>query len=179
MNLARRNRAARMAAALAAICFASFAVLQVALAAGAPWGHAAWGGENAHLSGARQVASAVAAVIYVAAALCVLCRAGVVSRARSDAAIVRWGTWFFAAAMAIGALPNLASQSRWENFIFGPLALVLAALCFVVARRAATHSDAPTPRRDEQLGLCARPSRTRRHAVPLRRSRRRMRTRTG
>jgi hypothetical protein len=45
--------------------------------------------------------------------------------------------------MAIGALPNLASQSRWENFIFGPLALVLSALCFVVARRAATHRGRP------------------------------------
>jgi len=86
MNLAPRNRAARMAATLAAIGFASLAVFQLAIAAGAPWGHAAWGGENAHLSAAQQGASAVAAVIYVAAALCVLCRAGVVSRARSDAA---------------------------------------------------------------------------------------------
>jgi len=143
MNLAPRNRAARMAATLAAIGFASLAVFQLAIAAGAPWGHAAWGGENAHLSAAQQGASAVAAVIYVAAALCVLCRAGVVSRARSDAAIFRWGTWFFVAAMAIGALPNLASQSRWENFIFGPLALVLSALCFVVARPAATHRGRP------------------------------------
>jgi len=149
MNLAPRNRAARMAATLAAIGFASLAVFQLAIAAGAPWGHAAWGGENAHLSAAQQGASAVAAVIYVAAALCVLCRAGVVSRARSDAAIFRWGTWFFVAAMAIGALPNLASQSRWENFIFGPLALVLSALCFVVARRRPHTADAPTPRRDD------------------------------
>ena len=149
MNLARHNRAARMAATLAAIGFASLAVFQLAIAAGAPWGHAAWGGENAHLSGARQVASAVAAVIYVAAALCVLCRAGVVSRARSDAAIFRWGTWFFVAAMAIGALPNLASQSRWENFIFGPLALVLPP-CALWSPAARPHTaDAPTPRRDD------------------------------
>jgi hypothetical protein len=39
--------------------------------------------------------------------------------------------------MAIGSIPNLASQS-WENVIFGPLALVLAALCVVVARAATT-----------------------------------------
>ena len=73
--------------------------------------------------------------MYVAAALIVLCRAGVIWRALSDAVILRWGTWFFAAAMAVGALPNFASQSRWENFVLGPLALVLAALCVVVARR--------------------------------------------
>ena len=37
--------------------------------------------------------------------------------------------------MTIGSVPNLASQSRWETFIFGPLALVLAVLCIVVALR--------------------------------------------
>jgi hypothetical protein len=31
-------------------------------------------------------------------------------------------------------LPNFASQSRWENLIFGPLALVLAALCISCPR---------------------------------------------
>jgi hypothetical protein len=133
------NRAARLAGALAAIGFASLAVFQTALAAGAPWGHAAWGGESADLSAARQSASAVAAVVYAAAALVVLCRAGVIWRARSDAAVFRWGTWFLTAALAVGALPNFASQSRWENFVLGPLALILAALCFVVARRAASH----------------------------------------
>ena len=138
-------RAARPAAALAAIGFASLAVFQAALAAGAPWGHAAWGGENADLSAAQQSASAVAAVIYVAAALIVLCRAGVVWPARSDAAVVRGGTWFFAVAMAVGALPNVASQSRWENLVLGPLALLLAALSFVVARSAATEPGLGRP----------------------------------
>jgi hypothetical protein len=146
MNLvARSNRAARLAAILAALGFASLAAFQAALAAGAPWGRAAWGGEHADLSATQQGASAVAAVIYVAAAVIVLCRAGVIWPRRSDAAIVRWGTWFVAAAMAAGALPNLASQSRWENFILGPLALVLAALCVVVARRAGTHQKLGLP----------------------------------
>jgi hypothetical protein len=136
---------ATWAGALAAIGFASLAIFQAALAAGAPWGHAAWGGEAADLSAAQRSASAVAAFLYVAAALIVLCRAGLIWRALSDAVIFRWGTWFFAAAMAVGALPNLASQSRWENFVLGPLALVLAALCVVVARRAATRSELGEP----------------------------------
>ena len=67
-------------------------------------------------------------------------RARLIWRARSNAALFRWGTWFFAVAMAIGAVPNFASQSRWENFIFGPLALVLAALCTLVARSAALEA---------------------------------------
>jgi hypothetical protein len=139
------DRAARLAAALAAIGFVSLAVFQAALAAGAPWGHAAWGGESADLSAAQQGASAVAAVIYVAAALIVLCRAGLVWPGRGDAALVRWGTWFFAAAMLVGDLPNFASQSRWEIVVLGPLALVLAALCFVVARRASRASLSALP----------------------------------
>jgi hypothetical protein len=140
MNLVTRSdRVARLAAVLAAVGFTFLAVFQAALAAGAPWGHAAWGGESAHLSTGQRVASAVAVSIYAAAALIVLGRAGIIWRARSNAAPFRWGTWFFAVAMAIGSVPNFASQSRWENFIFGPLALVLAALCIVVARAATTH----------------------------------------
>jgi hypothetical protein len=130
---------ARLAAALAAIGFASLAIFQAALAAGAPWGHAAWGGTDAHLSAGQRGASAVAAVVYVAATLIVLCRASIIWPGRSNATLVRWGTWFFAVVMAIGAVPNVASQTRWENFIFGPLALVLAALCIVVARAATTE----------------------------------------
>ena len=127
---------------LAAIGFAGLAVFQAVLAAGAPWGSAAWGGENADLSAPQQSASGVAAVIYVAAALIVLCRAGIIWRARSNQVLFRWGTWFFAIALALGALPNFASQSRWENFILGPLAVVLAALCFVVAGSAQRRAHA-------------------------------------
>ena len=39
--------------------------------------------------------------------------------------------------MLLGAVPDFASQSRWENFVFGPLAIVLAGLCFLVAHAAA------------------------------------------
>ena len=131
-----RGRAARLAAVLAAIGFAGLAVFQAALAASAPWGLAAWGGENANLSAAKQTASGVAAFIYLAAMLIILSRAGIIWRTRSNAALIRWATWLLAVAMALGAVANFASQSRWENFIFGPFALVLAVLCVVVARGA-------------------------------------------
>jgi hypothetical protein len=120
---------------LAAIGFTALALFQFALAAGAPWGQAAWGGGDSHLSAAQRGASAVAAVVYVAAALIVLGRAGIWGT-RGKRLIFHWGTWSLAVFMAIGAVPNFISQSRWENFIFGPLALVLAALCIVVARSA-------------------------------------------
>ena len=139
------DQVARVAAVVAAIGFAGIAIFQLALAAGAPWGHAAWGGANARLSTAQRSASAAAVVFYAAAALIVLGRAGML-RARGNAALFRWGIWFLAVAMAIGALPNFASQSRWENLIFGPLALVLAILCVIVARRDATGRSSDTQR---------------------------------
>ena len=110
---------------LAAIGFIALAVFQAALAVGAPWGLAAWGGENSHLSAAQRGANAVAAVVYVATALIVRGRVGFWGT-RGNRSVFRWGTWFLAVVMAIGAVPNFISQSRWENFIFGPLALVLA-----------------------------------------------------
>jgi hypothetical protein len=127
---------------VAATGFAALAVFQTALALGAPLGHAAWGGENADISTVQRYASAVAAVVYVAAALIVLCRGGVIWHERSGAALVRWGTWSLAAAMALGAVPNLLSQSRWENLLFGPLALALAVLSALVARGARQRNEA-------------------------------------
>jgi hypothetical protein len=109
------DRAARAAAVLAAIGFAGIAVFQVALAAGAPWGHAAWGGANANLSRAQRTASTAAVLCYAAAALIVLGRAGI-WRAGSMRTLLRWATWIL---------------------VWGPTALLLAILCTVVARSTA------------------------------------------
>ena len=57
---------ARVAAVVAAIGFAGIAFFQLALAAGAPWGYAAWGGVSAHLSTER---SARAATVFFYAAM--------------------------------------------------------------------------------------------------------------
>ena len=54
--------------------------------------------------------------------------------------LFRWGTRFLVALLGIGALLNFASQSRWENLLLGPLSLLLAILCIVVARSAADGS---------------------------------------
>jgi hypothetical protein len=131
---ARTGRTAAVAVA-AAIGFAGIAVFEIALAAGAPWGHAAWGGAHAHLSAAQRTGSAVAVVVWAAAALIVLGRAGLWSVGRRTR-LFRWGTWFLAGVSGIAALMNFASHSHWENLIFGPAALVLAALCILAARSA-------------------------------------------
>jgi hypothetical protein len=127
-------RAARRAAVAAAVGFLGLALFQGALAVGVEWGHAAWGGANAELSSTQRLGSAVAVLVWTAAALVVLGRAGLLRSSGLLARIHRWGTWVAAVACTLGTLPNLASQSRYENLILGPLGVVLAILCFVVAR---------------------------------------------
>jgi hypothetical protein len=131
-GLARSERSGRRAAAAAATGLVGIASFQVALAAGADWGHAAWGGAHAELTTGQRFGSAVAAVVWIAAALLVLARAGLGSGGGSK--LVRRGTWVVVALLVVGAIPNLASQSRWESLLLGPLSLLLAMLCVVVAR---------------------------------------------
>ena len=135
----------RTAALLAAAGFVGIAVFQLALAGGAPWGHAAWGGASAELSLAQRSGSGVAVAVWVAAAVIVLGRAGF-GGARADrlASLFRWGTWILVAVSALSALANFASQSSWERYLLGPLALLLAVLCTIVARAPARRGEART-----------------------------------
>ena len=119
----------RRAAQAATVGFAALAVFQAALAAGAPLGAAAWGGADAHLTTAQRVGSALSVAFFTGAILVVRARA----RGRQERRF-RWGTWTVAVVLGLAALANLASESLWENFLLAPVALVLAALCVVLAR---------------------------------------------
>ena len=48
--------------------------------------------------------------------------------------VARWGTWILVVVLAIGAVMNAASSSPWERYLWAPLALVLAVVCFFLAR---------------------------------------------
>jgi hypothetical protein len=122
-----------IAAPAAATGLAGLACFQAALALGAPWGQSAWGGAQAHLPQELRVGSAISAVVLALAALVVLARAGHWGRTRAEG-VFRWGTWALVPLLALSALGNFASTSRWENLLMGPLALLLSILCLVVAR---------------------------------------------
>ena len=138
----------RRSARAAAIGFAALAVFEVALAAGAPLGEAAWGGSDAHLTTGQRVASAATAAFWLTAIAVVRGRdAGLAARR------YRWGTWGLVALLGVSALVNVASQSAWENYLLAPVALVLAGLCGVVAVNAgspAAGHDARRPARDSR-----------------------------
>lgn len=127
--------AVRTAAVLAAAGFLVIAAFQVALALGAPLGHAAWGGQQARLPTRLRIGSVVAAAFWIIAALIVLGRAGF-EVSPSAEVVERWGTWILVGLLPVGALMNIASSSRWERYASGPLALILAVLTLVVALNA-------------------------------------------
>lgn len=142
MNLfAPSHRAGRTAALVAALGFAGIAVFELALALGAPLGHAAYGGSTAQLSAGERVVSVVAVIVWVTAAVVVLGRARFLA-VHGHAELFRRATWVLVALSAVAALPNLISQSPWEQLVFGPAAVVLAGLCLVVARSSAGSASA-------------------------------------
>jgi hypothetical protein len=118
---------------IATVGFVAIAVFQAALAFGAPLGRAAWGGTRAHLPPGLRVASGAAAVFWSLAATVVLARAGVGATFLPDV-VARWGTWILIVVLGLGAVMNAASSSPWERYLWAPLALGLAVVCFFVAR---------------------------------------------
>jgi hypothetical protein len=119
-------------ALLAAAGFAGIAVFQAALALGAPLGRAAWGGANRVIPPRLRRASAVAAVVWLLAAVLILARAGVLTVSLPSILLVV-GAWALVVLSALGALANLASSSPWERFGWAPYAATLAVLSLVVA----------------------------------------------
>jgi hypothetical protein len=123
---------ARAAAALAAIGFVLVAGFQAALALGAPWGRAAWGGAHERLPDRLRIASTFAAVLWLVASLVVLARAPF-EWSPIPFGVATWGTWVLFGMLLVGTVMNLASRSRLERLIQTPVAAVLAILCLLVA----------------------------------------------
>jgi hypothetical protein len=130
----RASASVRRAAVVVAGVLAAYAVYQVALVAGAPLGRAAWGGTHTTLPVSLRVGSATAILVYLAFAAVVVRRVGFHPRWMSRSVAVR-GTWIVAVILTLSALVNLLSESPWERFLNGPVTLVLAGLCFLVAKR--------------------------------------------
>jgi len=142
----RNGLIARRSAIGATVGFGGYAVYQLALAAGAPLGRGAWGGTHTELPTTLRLASAAAIGLYGLAALVVLRRAGFSVRWISPA-VARIGTWLLAVALTLSAFGNFLSPSSWERFLNGPVALILAGCCLIVARSApgTTHPSPEAP----------------------------------
>lgn len=121
--------AAVVAVALLVVVWA----FQVALAAGAPLGKAAWGGAHHGVLPVRlRVASGVAAlVVYPLAILFVLACSGLIEADWLPGA-GRGAMWALTGFFGLGTVANLASRSPVER-IWAPVALGIAVCCAVIA----------------------------------------------
>jgi hypothetical protein len=91
------------------------------------------GGTHTYLPPGLRIASGALTVLWTLAALLILGRAGYRVPA-FPGRVARAGTWALVILLALSVLPNLASSSEWERYLLAPIAAVLAALCFRVAR---------------------------------------------
>ncbi|MEX0970718.1 MAG: hypothetical protein WD046_09780 [Paracoccaceae bacterium] len=93
------------------------AVFQLALAAGAPWGVAAWGGQNpGRLPRHLRIASLVNIAVFLLAIWALL-----------GALTPGWLLWSLTAFFGLGILMNLISRSRVERLLWTPVATGICA----------------------------------------------------
>jgi hypothetical protein len=121
-----------IAAWIAAALLVVLTVFQLALALGAPAGAAAWGGGNPGVlpTRLRVVSALVAVFVYPPITLLIL--------DSGDAASVGWNVnrlwmWVLTGLFALGTFSNFASRSRIERIVWGPVSLVIAICCAIIA----------------------------------------------
>lgn len=104
--------------------FAILALFQVALAAGVPWGHAAYGGANRELSTGLRITSGVAVGIWLFAILLVIRRSEGEGLIFLSPGALSISCWVLAAYLAIGTVMNGISRSKAERNIWTPVSAV-------------------------------------------------------
>ena len=120
-----------LAAIALVIILAILAVFQISLAAGAPLGHLAWGGQNRVLPRRIRMGSVASVAIYALIALVALDRAGQIDLLPD--LVSRIAMWVVFGYFVLGILLNLASKSRAERAVMVPVTALLAVLALVVA----------------------------------------------
>ncbi|WP_309710098.1 hypothetical protein [Pseudolysinimonas sp.] len=125
---------ARVAAIVALILFALLIVFQLALALGAPWGRAAYGGQTAGVLPVHfRVASAVAVVVWAAVALIVVRRAGLPVWTPLPVSWLPVVVWIVVGLLVIAVVMNAITPSALERAIWLPFTLLLLASTLTVA----------------------------------------------
>jgi hypothetical protein len=113
---------------------ACLALFQILVAAGRPYGAAAFGGTHTVLPQRLRLASAISSVVFIVALWFVLARRGPFGDA-GKSTVVSVVIWVFVAVFGLSALANIGSRSRWERLLMAPLAVVLAACCAAFSLR--------------------------------------------
>lgn len=125
---------ARVAGVAALVLFALLIAFQLALALGAPWGRAAYGGQSVGVLPTQfRVASAVAVVVWAGIALVVARRAGLPVWAPLPVPWLPVVIWIVVGLLVIAVVMNAITPSGLERAIWLPFTLVLLASTLTVA----------------------------------------------
>lgn len=129
----------RIAGIAALVLFALLIAFQIALAVGAPWGHAAYGGQHPGVLPNRfRVASVVAIVVWTGVALVVARRAGLAVWSPLPVSWLPVVIWIVVGLLAIAVIMNAITPSALERAIWLPFSLVTLAATLTVAIAART-----------------------------------------
>ena len=127
-------------AGVGAVGIVGMLIFQLLLVSGLPLGAAAFGGKYGVLPTKLRFASAISALIFVAAFYIILARVGLVGGRSQSSSLVHVGIWVFVTIFGVSTLANNSSRSRWERFIMAPVGLLLTVCCLIVALSGSSSS---------------------------------------
>ncbi|HEX6365504.1 MAG TPA: hypothetical protein VF000_05105 [Agromyces sp.] len=113
------------------IVLAALAIVQLALAFGAPLGRYAWGGQHRVLPVGLRIGSAVSILIYALIAVIAWDRVGAIDVFPEPFSEV--AMWVIFAYFVLGIGLNAISRSKPERYTMVPVTIVLAVLSFFIA----------------------------------------------
>jgi hypothetical protein len=132
MHLHVSPPAARVAANVATVGLLLAAALQLLLALGVLPVTLAWGGSQPVLTLPLRIASLIAVVVLALSTYVIRRRAGLVPRAEPSMPI-KVLAWVIAVYLILNAVGNFASASAAEATLFGPISVISALACLLVA----------------------------------------------
>ncbi len=118
------------AASVGVAVLGALAVLQIAVAAGVPWGRLVWGGAHRVLPTRLRIGSALSVLLYGAFAAVLLVRTSVVGAPNGFVTVASWVIFGYS---CVGILANAASRSRAERWTMTPVCIVLTAVYLVAS----------------------------------------------
>jgi hypothetical protein len=104
-------------------------LFQLALIFGVPWGEAVWGGQHRILPTSLRIGSATSILLYIFFAWVLRRR-----ERHPHGMFAKIMAWVLVGYSAIGVVMNSISSSRYENFIWAPVALILTICMYLIAR---------------------------------------------
>lgn len=127
------------AAVAAAVLIAGVAVFQLALAMGAPYGEAVFGGNAPTQSGVLtapfRALAVVQAIVLVLLGWVLLARAQAVAIPLLGARPLVWITWIVVAFLILNSVANFTAPHPIERWVMGSVTLVLSGLGLFIALR--------------------------------------------